>query len=50
VPQAERLISLADRDTKGPAKAISYPNFLDWRQQNRVFETMAAYRVFSLAW
>ena len=41
---SERLVEVSE--TAGPAEttAVSYPDFLDWRQNNQVFEQMAAYR------
>jgi len=48
VKSADRLVSLADRTPARAGRAISYPNFIDWREQNQVFERMAAYRVTSL--
>jgi putative ABC transport system permease protein len=41
----ERLVMLDENSQKrGVASmGVSYPNFLDWREQNRVFEDVAAY-------
>jgi putative ABC transport system permease protein len=43
--QPERLVLLDEISTKENARSIgvSFPNFLDWREQNRVFEEIAAY-------
>jgi predicted permease len=42
-PTAGRLVQL--QETVGPegTNPVSYPNFLDWKAQNHVFEQMAAY-------
>ena len=34
-PQPDRLIALYSRTPDSPRWSIPYPNFLDWRQQNR---------------
>ena len=47
VAGADRLVSLTDKSDKYSGWPISYPNFLDWKEQNRVFDDMAAYRVGS---
>src|SRR5262249_9869893 len=41
----ERLVDLWSDNVVNPKAphAISYPNFADWRDQNQVFEAMAAY-------
>lgn len=41
---SERLVEISE--TAGPTEAtpVSFPDFLDWRQNNQVFEQMAAYR------
>ena len=38
-----RLVSLFEESEKGEVNGVSLPNFLDWRDQNQVFEQMAAY-------
>jgi putative ABC transport system permease protein len=42
-PNADRLVQL--QEAVGPERSnpVSYPNFLDWKAQNHVFEQMAAY-------
>jgi putative ABC transport system permease protein len=52
-PQSERLTLINETALKQgiPLMSISFPNFLDWREQNHVFEDVAAYgmsRSFSL--
>jgi predicted permease len=39
-----RLVSLFEQSENGEVNGVSLPNFLDWRDQNQVFEQMAAYR------
>jgi putative ABC transport system permease protein len=50
-PQPERLVILDETALKRgvTSMGVSYPNFLDWREQNRVFEDVAAYDTSSLA-
>jgi putative ABC transport system permease protein len=45
-PEAYRLVSVWPRGPAGPAGAfnVSYPNFFDWRNENRVFEHLVSYR------
>jgi putative ABC transport system permease protein len=38
----ERLVRLSEYSAKVPQMSVSYPNYLDWRAQNTVFEEMAA--------
>jgi len=49
-PHPERLVSLEElRMRQLPApESLSYPDFFDWRAQNRVFERMTAYHDASL--
>lgn len=47
-PDPERLVRLWENDTQGSLGAqfsVAVGNFLDWRQQNRVFEQMAAFAI-----
>ena len=43
-PDSRRLIFLSERAPQLEGMSISYPNFLDWRQQNNVFEHIGVYR------
>jgi predicted permease len=43
-PNANRILVLFQDKANFPKGSISYPNFLDWRQDNRCFESIAAYR------
>lgn len=44
--EADRLVQLWERNEKEGFDlfSVSTPNFLDWKEQNQVFEQMAAYR------
>jgi predicted permease len=50
--EPDRLVSVSPRGNSGPAGQyqVSYPNFLDFRHQNRVFDHLVSYRstTFSL--
>src|SRR6185369_13530493 len=50
-PQPERLVVLDETALRRgiTSMGVSYPNYLDWREQNRVFEDIAAYDTSSLA-
>ncbi len=41
--EAERLVFLNERNQVMDEMSISYPNFTDWRNQNRVFEKFGVY-------
>jgi putative ABC transport system permease protein len=43
-PNAERLAIMSEWSQQVPNMSVSYPNFIDWREQNRVFEQIAAFR------
>ena len=43
-PNANRIVVMFQDKPNFPKGSISYPNFLDWRQDNRCFESIAAYR------
>ncbi len=40
----ERLVRLSEYHEKAPGMSVSYPNYLDWREQQTSFELMAATR------
>ena len=44
----DRLVRLSEDSPNVPGMSISYPNFLDWREQNRVFSGIAAMQFRSL--
>ena len=48
-PDSERLVVINETALKRgiPSMSISFPNFLDWRAQNHVFEDIAAYGLSS---
>jgi predicted permease len=43
-PHAERLVTLGASKPNFQNGSISYPNFLDWRRDNRTFDSMAVFR------
>jgi putative ABC transport system permease protein len=42
-PEPERLVFVTESIGEGEPKPVAYPNFLDWREQNTLFESLAAY-------
>ena len=42
--ESDRLVFLSERSPVLEGMSISYPNFLDWRAQNDVFETIGVFR------
>jgi len=43
-PESERLVFLSEWSPQIEGMSISYPNFIDWRAQNEVFENIGVYR------
>ena len=43
----EQLVRLSEQSPQLTPTAVSYPNFLDWREQNSVFSQMAAFKYLS---
>jgi putative ABC transport system permease protein len=44
--ESERLVFVAELSANGGQESISYPNFTDWRAQNRVFERIGIFTSF----
>src|SRR5256712_11282568 len=44
----DKLVRLTEDSPQVPQMSISYPNFLDWREQNKVFSGIAAMQFRSL--
>src|SRR3977135_884368 len=44
----DKLVRLSEDSPNVPQMSISYPNFLDWREQNKVFSGIAAMQSRSL--
>ena len=42
--QSNRLVLLRERSNSFPEMSIAYPNYVDWRAQNTVFEELGIYR------
>lgn len=43
--EPDKLMLLWEKDPQAASKTVSYPNYIDWRDQNRSFEALAAFRV-----
>jgi predicted permease len=41
--ESERLVFVAEQAASGKQEPVSYPNFTDWRDQNRVFESIGIF-------
>src|ERR1700733_7169810 len=48
-PQPDRLVALHESKSNFENGSISYPNFLDWRKDNRTFSSMAVGRRWSFS-
>ena len=48
-PQSDRLVSLHESKPNFAEGSIPYPNFLDWRRENRSFSSMALSRRWSFS-
>src|SRR5947209_15396181 len=42
-PDSGQLVALSERGPDWSGGSISYPNFIDWRDQQSVFETFGVY-------
>lgn len=42
-PDANRLVVVAETLGEGKTRPVSYPNYLDWKSEDQVFENLAAY-------
>ena len=43
-PNGERIVFMGEWSQQIPEMSVSYPNFTDWRDQNQVFDHIAAFR------
>lgn len=41
-PESERLFALSETSKDSPVMSVAYPNYLDWRTRQTVFEDLAA--------
>jgi putative ABC transport system permease protein len=41
-PEPDRLVALNESSTKTPVMAVAFPNYLDWRARQGVFENLGA--------
>lgn len=42
-PESERLVRVLRSEEEGKVTSVAWPDFVDWREQARVFEDMAVY-------
>src|SRR6476661_3809969 len=43
-PQGERIVILTETDSNQPQISVSYPDYLDWTKEQKVFEALGASR------
>jgi putative ABC transport system permease protein len=43
-PDVDRILTLTERTTDGRRMSVSWPDFLDWRAQNQVFDRLGIFR------
>jgi putative ABC transport system permease protein len=48
-PQPEQLVALDESKPNFDTGSISFPNFRDWRDENRVFSSIAVFRSYSFS-
>lgn len=41
-PEADRLVAISERSLEDPVISVGYPDYLDWRARQSVFEEMSA--------
>jgi putative ABC transport system permease protein len=46
--QPDRLVWMNESGEEVANRMLSYPNFVDWRERNHVFESMSTYRTWSM--
>lgn len=46
-PDSARLVRISETTPEGSEISVSYPNYLDWRDQNRSFGSLAAFTALS---
>ena len=50
-PEPGRIAILTESDANQPSISVSFPDYVDWKKENRVFEEIAvARRVQSAVW
>lgn len=47
-PEADRIVWMAESGPEVSGRWVSYPNFLDWRTRNQVFESISTFRGYSV--
>ena len=44
----DRLVSMTESGDEVKNRWVSFPNFVDWRERNHVFEAMSTFRIWSI--
>ncbi|HET6975488.1 MAG TPA: ABC transporter permease [Pyrinomonadaceae bacterium] len=47
-PESDRLVWMNESGTEVTNRELSYPNFVDWRARNQVFESMSTFRGYGV--
>src|SRR5215207_944157 len=47
-PEADRIVWMNESGPEVTNRFVSYPNFVDWRERNHVFEAMSTFRGWSM--
>src|SRR5438477_5920889 len=47
--QPDRLVWMSESGDEVANRPLSYPNFVDWRARNQVFDSMSTYRTWSMS-
>src|SRR5216110_891896 len=47
--QPDRLVWMSESGDEVANRPLSYPNFVDWRARNHVFQSMSTYRTWSMS-
>jgi putative ABC transport system permease protein len=47
-PQPDRLVWMNEAGDEVSNRMVSYPNFVDWRERNHLFESLTTYRTWNM--
>src|SRR6266480_3788120 len=43
-PESDQIVILSESDANQPSISVSFPDYLDWKKENRVFDRLAVTR------